>query len=188
MQHLQAGKDRAFDQIYARYSKKMLVYFFRMLNQNEAKAQDFTQDLFVKVIEKKALYNPERKFSTWLYAVASNMCKNEYRSTPVIELSTDDVRFHEKGDPFQEFKVEMDNEIIRASIGEALRGLDYAQRTAFVLRYREGLSIREISDVLECSEGTVKSRLFYTCRKLAKKLQEFGNDGENRRSKVGNNR
>ena len=58
----------------------------------------------------------------------------------------------------------------------------------FVLRYREGFSIREISEVLECSEGTVKSRLFYTCRKLAKKLHEFGNDDVGRQPKVGNNR
>ena len=80
--------ERAFDELYRRYSDRMLRYFWRMLNQDEEKSQDFLQDLMMKVVEKAHLFNADRRFSTWIYSVASNMCKNEYRSREVRKVMT----------------------------------------------------------------------------------------------------
>src|SRR5438270_11355736 len=74
------GNTRAFDELYERYSRKLLNYFRKMLNNNTEKAQDFLQDLFIKILEKGSYYDSTKNFSTWLYALACNMCKNEYRN------------------------------------------------------------------------------------------------------------
>ena len=83
MRLLSEGKQRAFDELYERYAKKVHYFFWKMLGNDAEKADDFVQDLFLKLIEKPHLFQEEKKFSTWLYAVAGNMCKNEYRKTAV---------------------------------------------------------------------------------------------------------
>jgi len=77
------GEEAAFDELYNRYSKRLLVYFYRMLGRNEEKAQDFLQDFFLKLIEKPHLFSSKNRFSSWVFTVASNMCKNEYRRLKV---------------------------------------------------------------------------------------------------------
>lgn len=74
------GSSKAFNELYQRYHKRLLYYFFRMLGNNKDLAQDFLQEIFYKVIDKSHLIDPKRKFSTWIFSVAHNMCKNEYRS------------------------------------------------------------------------------------------------------------
>ncbi len=79
MESVKVGEETAFDELYNRYSKRLLVYFYRMLGSNEEKAQDFLQDIFVKIIEKPHLFGSKNRFSSWVFTVANNMCKNEYR-------------------------------------------------------------------------------------------------------------
>ena len=67
----------------------------------------------------------------------------------------------------------MDREAFNIKLEEALAELDEVKRTTFELRFRQEMSIQEISDVMKCSEGTVKSRLFYTLKQLNEKLKVF---------------
>ena len=83
MAYVLNGQHPAFEELYKRYAKPMLHFFYRQLYQDEDMAQDFLQDLFIKVIEKATLYHPEKKFKVWIYTLASNMCKNEYRKNDV---------------------------------------------------------------------------------------------------------
>ena len=83
MESVEVGEETAFDELYNRYSKRLLVYFYRMLGGNEEKAQDFLQDIFVKIIEKPHLFGSKNRFSSWVFTVANNMCKNEYRRLKV---------------------------------------------------------------------------------------------------------
>ena len=173
--------ERAFDELYRRYSDRMLRYFWRMLNQDEEKSQDFLQDLMMKVVEKAHLFNADRRFSTWIYSVASNMCKNEYRSREVRKVMTrvDDfsqINYSELPDEGQ-----IDRQNFEQQLETELEGLSDNHREVFVLRYQEDLSIREISEVMTCSEGTVKSRIFYALRKLANGLQAFNPKNEEQR-------
>ena len=80
---LKNGNRAAFDFLFDRYAKKAEYYFYRMLWSNEEKAADFTQDLFLKVLEKIDLYKTEYSFKTWFFSMANNMCKNEYRKEEV---------------------------------------------------------------------------------------------------------
>src|ERR1700712_473931 len=84
------GKEKAFTELYERYSKKMLYFFYQRLYQDKQKAQDFLQDLFLKILEKPQLFNADKKFKTWIYTLAANMCKNEYRKDAVRGIKVDE--------------------------------------------------------------------------------------------------
>lgn len=157
------GQVSAFDELYTRYHKRLLYYFYRMLGSNEHAAQDFMQDIFFKLIDKPHMFDHRKKFSTWIFSIAHNMCKNEYRRQDVrkIIVKTDNP------DTFcMDANEKNDHEKIIAAIFNELDSFDENQKTAFLLKYREGFSIDEISDTLGLPAGTVKSRLFYTRKKL----------------------
>jgi len=177
MELIQRGDTSAFDELYDRYSRRLLLYFFRELGGSEEKAQDFLQDIFLKVVEKPGLFDTKRRFSTWIFAVAYNMCKNEYRRLEVREdfrnsVTEDDASSDGQGGHHQ-IEQEIDRGRFEKALSEELEKLDNGHRSAFLLRHQESLSIKEIGEILGCSEGTVKSRLFYTTRKLASKLRAF---------------
>ena len=173
LQLIARGNTLACDELYTRYSSRLLKFLYRLLNNDKEKAQDFLQDLFVKIIEKPERFDTSRKFSTWVYTIAANMCKNEHRNMGTRGRLLKEN--HEELFPsYQEEWLEnVDKQIFRKKLAIALDDLDYLPRETFILRYQEELSIKEISQILDCSEGTVKSRLFYTLRKLAKSLKSF---------------
>lgn len=162
------GDSAAFNELYKRYNERMLYYFYRMLWNDRELAQDFLQDLFFKIIDKPHMFDIERKFSTWIFSIAHNMCKNEYRNRVVRDIvedgaDTDCIAYDEEPANYASFQIE--------DIFNCLNEFDEMHRTAFLLKYREGLSIDEISAILELPVGTVKSRLFYTRKRIQKKLQ-----------------
>ncbi|MCU0352679.1 MAG: RNA polymerase sigma factor [Cytophagales bacterium] len=170
---IQAGNERAFEELYRRYSKRLLYYFYKMLGRDEAKAQDFLQDLCVRIVEKAHLYKPEHRFETWLFSVAHNQCKNEYRRTALHNNLFEETETSQIPDFSADFTENHDTTVFRQLLDEELDNMDAEQRTAFVLRYQENLSIEQIAQVLNCPEGTVKSRLFYVKKRLAVKLRVF---------------
>ncbi|OFY48713.1 MAG: hypothetical protein A2W85_05655 [Bacteroidetes bacterium GWF2_41_31] len=162
------GDSSAFNELYKRYNERLLYYFYRMLWNDKEMAQDFLQDLFIKIIDKPHLFDVERKFSTWIFSIAHNMCKNEYRNRVVRDIvekgtDTDSIPDDEETTNYSSFQIK--------DVFSCLNEFDEMHRTAFLLKYREGLSIEEISSILELPVGTVKSRLFYTRKKIQKKLQ-----------------
>ena len=168
-----AGKTASIKELYNRYSNKLLFYFYRMLSGNEAKAQDFLQDIFLKILEKPEQFNPELKFSTWIFSIASNLCKNEYRRLKVREIVENESNLDRYRRDDQDYESKIDHNILEMAIQKILMQLDTDQRSTFLLRFQENYSIDEISKVLSCAPGTVKSRLFYTSRKLALCLKDF---------------
>lgn len=174
---IREGRERAFDELYGRYSKRLLYYFHKMLGRNEAKAQDFLQDLFLKIIEKPHLYNPEYLFETWIFSMAHNMCKNEYRRNEVRNSIFSKAETSQVPDESVAFTELYDTVLFEKLLQEELDEMDTGQRTAFVLRYQENLSIGQISQILGCPAGTIKSRLFYAKKRLADKLKVFDQCG-----------
>ncbi|MFC2101052.1 RNA polymerase sigma factor [Bacteroidota bacterium] len=164
---------KAFEEVYDRYSGKMINYFHRMLWKDKEKATDFMQDLFMKIIERPHMYDIKRPFKTWLYSIANNMCKNEYKKQEIRRDSHEEIKMNSpnqyQNDTTQSIDLQKFNEMLALE----LEKIDELQKTTFILRYKEECSIKEISEILGCSEGTVKSRLFYTLKKLTPKLQMF---------------
>ncbi len=157
------GNNTFFEEIYGRYNKRLLYYFFRMLGNNQDLAQDFLQELFYKILNKPQLFNSKKKFSTWIFSIAHNMCKNEYRSREVRKIIVKNENLDSLA--YQE-TIETASDSSVKQIYSELEKLDESHRSAFLLKYREGLDISEISEILELPPGTIKSRLFYTRKKI----------------------
>jgi RNA polymerase sigma-70 factor (ECF subfamily) len=174
MKLLSKGDKQAFDEIYLRYAKPMFGYFKRLLWNDAEKAEDFVHDLFAKIIQKPESFDLERSFKTWFYSVANNMCKNEYKKQEVRKNTsyTIDPNFVAKDE-----NVNVMNQVQDSFFGEAfdiqLNNMDAKHSEVFKLRHFDGLSIKEIAEVLNANEGTIKSRLFYATKYLAESLKEF---------------
>ena len=173
MQLVIKGEIKAFELIYDRYSNKLLNFFHRMLWKDKEKAEDFMQELFTKIIEKPNQYDSERPFKTWIYSIANNMCKNEYKKQEVrgeyktLPLETLNNHISEIAPN------RIDEKNFNMHLYTELDKLNEEHRATFILRYKDDLPLNEISQIMECSEGTVKSRLFYTLKKISSKLQVY---------------
>ena len=169
MQQIVSGDQAAFGKLYHRYKSRMYYYFYRMLGNSAEQANDFLQELFMKLIEKPESYNPAYNFSTWLYSVANNLCKNEYRRREVRQGYQASEIQETLVDCLNVYSIEPEQAVEK--IFQTLELLGEEHRSAFLLRYREGFSIKEVAEILELPEGTVKSRLFYAKKLLAEKLE-----------------
>ncbi len=171
MKQICSANTLAFNELYSRYSKRMLYYFYRMLGNCEATAQDFLQDLFYKIIDKPHLFDSSQRFSTWIYSIAHNMCKNEYRRRTLRNCSSLNPESLANFTDNSEYETDV-SETVNIIYNE-LNNLGESHKTAFILRYREGFQVNEISEVLNLPEGTVKSRLYYARQILADKLKKY---------------
>ena len=170
---LSKGEKRAFDELYKRYSKKITYYFFKMLYQDKEKAEDFTHDLFLKLIEKPECFDVTKKFSNWIYFVASNMCKNEYRRNASKDRNVKDLDLNKVLNNETCISISLENKDFLKNLNYELMKMDEEFALTFILKYQENLSIKEISEILNCPEGTVKSRLFNIILKLSERLKIF---------------
>lgn len=149
----------AFDHLYCRYSKTMVNYFYYALHYDNDKAQDFLHDLFLKIIEHKNTFSAKLKFKPWIYRLAINMCKNEYRRKSVFKKyekhvrSTNDTVYYEDR---------------KAALKHCINSLESNERSLIILRFKFKMSVKEIAIIYNCPEGTIKSRLFKATRELSK--------------------
>ena len=166
---IEAGNNIAFDEIYKRYSQKMFSYFFRMLWKNKELSEDCTQELFVKLVKNVGALDPTRNFSTWLYSIANNMCKNEYRKKDTrlnhLSMVKDAITSTDAVNP--------DIKRFKMAVHSCTNDLAEDKRTLYILRFQENLSVPQISSILNIPEGTVKSRIFYLMKEMKEKLKEF---------------
>ncbi|MBK8557141.1 MAG: sigma-70 family RNA polymerase sigma factor [Lewinellaceae bacterium] len=169
LRHITRGAEDAFSELYRRYGVRMHRFFCRMRRNETVRADDFTQELFLKIIEKPEAFDPNRRFSSWIYTVAGNMCKNEYRrqeSRPTTSQLPEMP--HHAALPER-----LDHLLFSSKLELALEDLNPDQRQCFLLRYQEDCTMREIAEIMDCPEGTVRSRLFYALRQLAEQLKIF---------------
>ena len=172
MRAIYQGSEAAFEVLYDRYSTRMHSHFYRMLYQDAERADDFTQDLFMKIVERPEMFDPNRRFSTWLYTVAGNMIKNEYRRNGKYQF-THQVPEAEVPDCHAYLPDSYDRDLFDRELQTAVNDLEDHHKECFVLRYQEEKSVKEISEIVGCPEGTVKSRLFYSVKKISNKLKIF---------------
>jgi RNA polymerase sigma-70 factor, ECF subfamily len=168
MSLLTKGGQSAFDELYLRYSKPLLNFFFRMLNNDREKAEDLLHDLFLKIIEKPDSFDGNKKFNTWFYTLARNIIQNEYRSRQIKSQHVADTF-----NLIQEYEFNsenLDRQLFENSLQTELNKLDPDTKTIFNLRFYEEMSVKQIAEIMGCPEGTIKSRLFYLTRQLAGKL------------------
>lgn len=176
MFHLSNGETSAFDELYKRYSHRLLVYFTRMLNFDEELAKDALQDLFLKIAEVPEKFNKDLSFRVWIFSVASNTCKNFYRHKAIVNQSREEITHLNKGiseDGFLTAARKIDAGVFHKILNETLDKLPLEKKEAFILKYQEEKSLAEIAEIQQCPEGSVKSRIHYTIKILEEQLHLF---------------
>lgn len=176
MFYLIKGKENAFNEIYNRFSGPLFMFFYQRLWQNHAKAEDFLQDLFLKVIEKAESFDRDKNFKTWIYTVAYNMCKNEYRRNQVreVDIRLSDLKFQElQSTDLATISKAHDLALFGKRLRLELDRLDQKYSMTFILRHEHNLSIKSIAEIMNCPQGTVKSRLSFGTKQLSSRLNMF---------------
>ncbi len=174
MRFFRDGDRIAFEKLYERYEAFMVNFFNRKLWNDRIRAEDFTHDLFTKIIDKPESFDLSRNFKTWLFSVANNMCKNEYKKQEVRKNTSYDVpEGVEAKANVNAPDMQVDQNNFNEQLKVELNKLNEKHREVFMLRHFEGLSLNEIAETLEINSGTVKSRLHNATKTLAGKLAVF---------------
>ncbi len=178
----QAGDQQALEELVERFCGPMYNLAYRMC-RHPSDAEDLTQDIFVKMVRSLGSFQWRSKFSTWLYALAANVCRSGLRRRKriacreVVHLDDADAAGSRRADvcaPGPDPAVSSERDDVMVKLDEALRGLDERYRIVIVLRDIQGLAYEEIAAVLECSLGTVKSRLARARHAVKDRLMAMG--------------
>jgi len=170
------GDRQAFRELVERYQRKTVAIALGMLHDRED-ALEVSQEAFAKVFTNIQQFKEEASFYTWLYRIVVNLAIDRQRQKSRQPLLDDDQGDEGSGidatpaaagsDPYEQVKDKELGERIRAAIAE----LTPVHKAVILLREVEGLSYEEISEVLQCSRGTVMSRLHYARRRLQSLLR-----------------
>lgn len=156
VQRLKRGDEMAFAEIVRRYKDKM-VNFLWQLTGDYQKAVELSQETFLRVYFKAHKYRPIAPFSSWIYAIASNLAKTELKKMRKIQTLPLDVIQNKIAEPGS-YNSEAESDIAKA-IGKALNSLPSHYRIPVVLKDLEGFSQEEIAQMLKKPLGTIKARI-----------------------------
>ena len=162
-----AGESRSFDALVERYQTRLLNFVYRIVGDKE-RAEDLVQEVFIRVHRHLARFDRSKKFSTWIYTIASNLGKNELRNrarNPLVLFTSITQGWEEEERPleFEDPSARPDDQFrkrhIKELVEQSVAQLPKHHREVFVLREIEGRSYEEIAEITHCNLGTVKSRL-----------------------------
>jgi len=169
MRLISSEKNRkAWEVLYERYHVRLFSYFIRLLKGDKSRAEDLLQDAFLKIFEKAWQYNPDYAVSTWVFTIGANHLKSEWRRE---NKSQEDVENQEIISSQISPEEATSKAIIKEQINVLLDQVSLEHKETYILRYQQGFSTKEVADVLEISEGTVKSRLFKVTQLISKYFQ-----------------
>ena len=170
----------AYDELIRRYQRKIYQLIYNMTSHRED-AEDLVQDVFVKAYQVLGDFKGDASFYTWIYRIAVNrtinyLHKRKRKSAlslddldQAVERDADYVALRSHASPVRDATLsELQNKL-----NESLQMLSEKHRTVVVLHDIQGIQHDEIARMLGCSEGTVRSRLFYARKELQKQLSEF---------------
>jgi RNA polymerase sigma factor (sigma-70 family) len=176
----QAGDYSAFDTLVQRYQERIYATIYHMTSNHED-ANDLTQETFIKAYKAVASFKGDSSFFTWVYRIAINKTINFLKGRKnKIHLSLNDLDFNAEHDPdlvtFISEKTprrDMNLTELQEKLNEAMQKLSDVHRLVVTLHDVQGLSHEEISKIMDCNTGTVRSRLFYARQQLQGYLSEY---------------
>lgn len=163
------GNKKAFDIIYGDYSAAMYTICLRY-TKNVDKAADILQEAFIKVYQKRELFNPTYDLGGWIKRIVINEAINNYRQEKKFEFVEDDLYFEAEDD--QEILIEEDGINLRKTLDEILESIPDGYRTVFSLYVFDNLKHQEIAEYLDISINTSKTQLAKARRLIRLKLEE----------------
>lgn len=180
IEQLKKGDETAFRTIVEQW-KDMVYNTILGIVQNETEAEDLAQDVFIKVYEKVSTFKGDSKFSTWLYRIAATTALDHLRSKKRKKRFGFLQSLGGRGDEnetipdFHHPGVSLDNKERSAVLFKAIDGLPENQKTAYTLHKLEGLSYRDVSEVLNTTVSAVESLMSRANQNLRKQLEEYYN-------------
>ncbi len=182
VQQVRDGNVAAFDQLVLRYRERVYSVVYN-LTSNREDAADLTQDTFIKAFHSIARFKGHSSFFSWLYRIAinatlSHLRRNRMRRFFSLEKLADEDH---NAELLQALMLQASNgketvlKELQEKLNEALQKLSFKHRTVITLFEIDQLSHQEIADIMECSVGTVRSRLHYAKQQLQAYLGEYLN-------------
>ncbi len=182
IEQLKQGHEAAFKTIVEQW-KDMVYNTVLGIVQNETEAEDLTQDVFIKVFENVSSFKGESKFSTWLYRIATTTALDHLRSKKrkkrfgfIFSLTVNDQNEDGQAQEIPDFQhpgVSLDNKERSKILFMAIDQLPENQKVAFTLHKLEGLSYKDISEVLNTTVSAVESLMSRANGNLRKQLEEY---------------
>jgi len=171
IQEFKQGDEKAFNQLVLRYQKRIYTLAYRLVRNHED-AADLSQEVFVRAYRNLKRFEERSSFYVWLTRIAVNLCINFSRRDKFRSfLSIFDI----SGKP--EVSVspdkDMEKEELRLALDRAVKSLPERQRVTFVLKRYQDLPYKEISQIMEISEGAAKANYFQAVKKLKKLLVQY---------------
>jgi RNA polymerase sigma-70 factor, ECF subfamily len=172
----QNGDALALEELIYRYDKLVLRLAYKYTGDTDD-AKDIYQEVFIRVYKGLSDFQFKSEFSTWLFRITSNVCisfKRKYSKPNHLSLNDENNLDYVSAIP-EGNELSPENLAVNAETGsrinKALNKLSSNQKMSFLLKHYEGYKIREIADMMNCKEGTIKKYLFEAVRKLRTQLE-----------------
>ena len=174
------GDETALAPLVEKY-KRMVYRLAMQITKNHADADDVMQETFIKVYRSIRTFRKDAAFETWLYRIAVNEALNFVKRRERQRESTLETASEAEYEAITRYRAQINNDPhahaekaeLRHHVTEAVNNLSLKHRTVVILHEFEGLTHAEIASILNCSEGTVRSRLHYARKKLRTLLKSY---------------
>ncbi len=168
------GDRQAFDELFRRYTPRVMSFLFRMV-RDHGRAEELTQEVFVRIYQAAERYEARAKFSTWLFGIAHNLALNDLaRAYRKREQALEDYHVETTADEQPGAHEQLEARRTTDALDRAIQELPERQRSALLLRTVQGLGYEEIGEVLGASVSSVKSLLHRAREKLVTQMEESG--------------
>lgn len=173
MEYISHGDQQAFSQLYLRYQPRLVRYCARVLRDDIAQAADLVDEAMFDVWRSAENFAGRSKVSTWIYSIARNKVVSWLRKTSELTLEDEsilDAMIDPAASPHEELALDdMKQHLLRL-----MDQLTEEHREVIKLTYFEDKSVKEVASMLDISENTVKTRMFYARKRLAQLLEKAG--------------
>jgi RNA polymerase sigma-70 factor (ECF subfamily) len=174
----QGGDVESFNQLIVRWERPIYALAYRVIGREED-ARDVCQDAFLRAYRALPGFKGQAKFSSWLYRIALNLCRDwirRQRRAPVSQLpeDTDASELVAASGPVESIEELVARRELTAIVEEAMSVLSEEQRTAIILKEYHGMTFQEIADMQGCPLSTVKTRLYQGLSLLRRRLEQQG--------------
>jgi len=177
VERVRTGDKKAFDLLVAKYQRRLMRLVSRIVHDT-AEAEDVVQETFIKAYRALRHFRGDSAFYTWLYRIGINTAKNclvtQGRTPTSTDNDADQAEGYADGEQLRDINTPesmLASKQIARTVNAAMDALPFDLRTAIALREIEGLSYEDISEIMACPIGTVRSRIFRAREVIAEKLR-----------------
>lgn len=184
LQRAKEGDKEAFEEIFERYHKRIYNAVYGMVGNGED-AADVTQDVFVRLHRALPTLRADEAFSTYLYRIALNLCRDRARRKKRVRFqSIDTPRSYNPGDDSDPMdfpdqgklpEEELSGDELQQRVRSAVQGLSEDHRAVIVMHHFQGMEVNDIAQILDVPSGTIKSRLARARAQMERKLRGYIN-------------